>query len=109
MHDEQQQVDSLQGFIYGLNYFLKRGYDPVDLQVLCGIKMIRLRAPMESPRVADLVKTLRLPACSVEKSLQVLEDNGLVHREIPKYGDLDKSTYRLAAKGGTMMKKMLQP
>lgn len=99
----------LSGFVYGLNYFVKRGYGMVELEVLCAIKMMCLEAPDEPPSAPQIAARLRLPACTTYAALEALEDNRLVHREIPKYGDLEKSTYRLAAKGGTMMKKVLQP
>jgi len=107
--DDAANAKVLSGFVYGLSYFTKRGYGMVELEVLCAIKMMCLEAPNYPPSAANIATRLRLPACTTTAVLQALEDNSLVHREIPKYGDLAKSTYRLAAKGGTMMKKVLQP
>lgn len=109
LDDSKAHVRTLRGFVYGLKFFAKRGYSIEQLQVLCTIKMLCLHRPNQPPTLKEIVVASQLTEAEVDLALECLEENALVHREIPTYGDLARSAYRLKAKGGSMVKRMLNP
>lgn len=59
------------------------------------------------PSVAAVAAHLKLRDTQIRQELLDLMELRFVHEIIPRYGDCEKTTYKIGSLGGTFMKKIL--
>lgn len=102
-------IETLDAFLYGLQFFRRKNLSIRHLKVLLAAEALRHKhAAGAYPNREKIAKHLKLREPEIKQEVHDLVAMRLLHENMPTFGDCENCTYKLGPLGGSFMKKILQ-
>ncbi len=102
------EIRSLEGIIYSVQFIRRKRLTLQHLNILAAVELLCLSEKEGAyPSREKIAKHLKLREAEIKAELNDLMAHRIIHEVVPKYGDASKTTYKLGATGGSIMKRIL--